>query len=279
MKTVFGHFTAAVLLALVGFAFWTVGHAERRIAETDQELLTLNFRPVESDAAALTSAIALAGRTPVLGSDLTAAAAHAKGLAGYWLARYQELEPKRDAAGSVVETDPRQLLLSADAAFRTAQAQKTDRETLVHAYEGIMTDYADVLRLDGSNIDAAYNYEYVVRLRDAAAKPAPKGAKEAAPPKTPTLHGVPGGPPQDINMGDFKNRRAQEHAGAGATGGGRAGRTDRQAPPRLSVPHGKTAAADRLRLAQLRAAAVPVAARRPRRPADPVDLAGPAAVA
>jgi hypothetical protein len=204
MKTVFGHFTAAVVLALVGFAFWAVGHAERQIAETDQELLTLNFKPVESGAAALSSAIGLAGRTPVLGTELTADATHAKGLAAYWLARYQELEPRRDAAGSVIETNPQQLMLSANAAFRAAQAAKSDRATLVHVYEGIMTSYADVLRLDSSNIDAAYNYEYLVRLRDAAAKPALKGAKPATPPKTPTLHGVPGGPPQDINMGDFK---------------------------------------------------------------------------
>ena len=42
--------------------------------------------------------------------------------------------------------------------------------------------YADVLRRDPNLLDAAFNYEYVVKLRDSVAK-GPKGLKPNAPPK------------------------------------------------------------------------------------------------
>jgi hypothetical protein len=204
MRTAIGHLLAAIALAAVGFGLWTVGHAEQRLVETHRRLQTLQFQAIQSDATALDADLHTAERMPVLGQALRGDVGREEAIASYWLARYQELEPKRDAAGSIVEDNPQRLLLAANAAFRSAQAEKADRATLVHRYEALMTSYADVLRLDGSMVDAAYNYEYVVRLRDAAAKPGRPPAKEAKPPRTPTIHGLPGGPPEGVNMGDFK---------------------------------------------------------------------------
>jgi hypothetical protein len=75
-----------------------------------------------------------------------------------------------------------------------------------------------VLRKDPSYTDAAYNYEFVARLRDTIAreKPAARAAREkklaAAKPEIasvdlpagPTIHGLPGGPPEGVPMSDFK---------------------------------------------------------------------------
>ena len=69
-----------------------------------------------------------------------------------------------------------------------------------------------------STPDVAYNYEYVVRLRETAARGrqaplrsgdtrmAQKTAAEAASdlPTGPTLHGYPGGPPKGTDMSQFK---------------------------------------------------------------------------
>ena len=75
-----------------------------------------------------------------------------------------------------------------------------------------MQAYADVLRANPDELDAAYNYEYVAGLRDTLAKnkPIPRPAKpevadvSADLPTGPTLHGHPGGPPSDVPLSDFK---------------------------------------------------------------------------
>ena len=53
--------------------------------------------------------------------------------------------------------------------------------------------------------DAAYNYEFVARLRDTLNKPRP-GAAATLPVADPllTLHGHMGGPPKNVEMSKFK---------------------------------------------------------------------------
>jgi hypothetical protein len=143
------------------------------------------------------------------------------------MAQYQYLDPQRDAAGTVVENGPQVLLLAANAAFRAAQADKAARAEMVHRYEAVMTSYADVLRLDPTLVDAAYNYEFVVRLRDEAAKPGRRPAERPAPP-IPTMHGRPGAPPEGVDMGEFKivvPKRMEEREDEAEQPGGQATRT------------------------------------------------------
>ncbi len=229
MKTALGSLLIAIVLAVVGGALWTTGHAERRLIDTHQALLTLQFPAVEDDAPALDADLTTAARAPWLGPALRTDARQGQAVAGYWLARYQDLEPRKDAAGTIVETDPEILLLAANAAFRAARADQTDRATMVKRYEAVMTSYADVLRADPSLTDAAYNFEYVVRLRDVAARPGRKPPAEVAPP-TPTLHGRPGAPPKGIDMGDFKivvPKRMEEREDEATQPGGEATRKRR----------------------------------------------------
>ena len=101
---------------------------------------------------------------------------------GTWRADYASLAPQRDAAGSLTETNPALQLVSANAAFRTTQ-QAADRLDAVRRLDTVVKTYADVLRNGGGQVDAAYNYELAVRVRDTLAKPraaAPKAGAEAA---------------------------------------------------------------------------------------------------
>jgi hypothetical protein len=227
MKTALGHLFVALVLALVGYGLWTVGQAQRRLIDTHMALLTLQFPSVTAESASLDDDLSMAGRAPWLGAALKADAREDQRVAGYWMAQYQDLDPRRDAAGTVVENDPEVLLLAANAAFRTAQADKAAREEMVHRYEAVMTSYADVLRLDPSLEDAAYNYEFIVRLRNEAAKPGRRPPERPAPP-VPTLHGRPGAPPEGVDMGEFKivvPKRMEEREDEAEQPGGQATRT------------------------------------------------------
>jgi hypothetical protein len=78
----------------------------------------------------------------------------------------------------------------------------------------VIQAYGEVLRSDSANVDAAYNYEYAVRIRDTIAR----GRNTARGRKTlddelgasvdlpagPTIHGRPGGPPPEIPGDQFR---------------------------------------------------------------------------
>src|SRR5262249_6745897 len=186
----------------------------------------------ESDAAA--AARPVVQRVSGLGKGDLVDARHVKSTADYWQSAYASLEPKRDAAGSVAETDADVLLLAANASFRASQSE-IDRLLGVRKLDAVVKNYAEVLKNSSADSDAAYNYEYAIRLRDALAKarPGAPGKNAAAKlaenetdlPAGPTLHGHPGGPPAKTDMAQFKivipkrgeERKDDPQAGKGGT--------------------------------------------------------------
>jgi hypothetical protein len=212
----------AVLLTVVGGAFWTMGKAEERLADAHRELATLQYAEASSESDATVANRPLVQRVSGLGgpgspgSDAQSDARHLRTTADYWQAQYGALEPKRDAGGTITETDPEVLMLAANASFRVSQ-NETDRNTSVRRLDAAVKNYAEVLKTSSPPPDAAYNYEYAIRTRDALAKPRPAGPARTAAAKAalaaatdsdlpggPTLHGRPGGPPAKSDMSQFK---------------------------------------------------------------------------
>ena len=96
--------------------------------------------------------------------------------------------------------------------------------------EGVLGQYSDVLRRGPWQFDAAYNYEFLARRRDAlirarSQKPGQRARQAAAEAALPphTLHGRPGDVPPGADMNEFKvivpqrsdERREQPEAGKG----------------------------------------------------------------
>jgi hypothetical protein len=215
MKSVACPVVIAVIFAALGFAFWTAGQTERRLAEMHQQVAMLQYAAA-LDEGEDDEGFAMAQRLPRVGDALAADSRGERATAQYWRGEYIALEPKRDASGAVTETDPEMALLSADAEFRAAQ-HAVDRNDMLRRLDRVVKTYSDVLKINPSR-DTAYNYEYVVRLRETAqrqrpqtpAKPqaahAPRIAADAASdlPVGPTLHGLPGAPPKGTDMAQFK---------------------------------------------------------------------------
>jgi hypothetical protein len=212
MKSIAGGLILAVLLFAAGTVSLAESRHSRRLAEAQRHLATLQY----DDSADVDSDATLIDRLPApIGLGPNTEARH-QATVSYWLARYTSLTDMTDSANGPAPTDPELLLLAANAAFRTSAPQSEDRKAVVQRLDGVVQAYADVLRKDPSLTDAAYNYEYVIRLRDTIAKgPArnARGAKKerAQPadvsvdlPAGPTIHGRPGGPPEGESMGDFK---------------------------------------------------------------------------
>src|SRR5262249_21362689 len=121
----------------------------------------------------------LVQRLGSFGGDEQVDARHLHATADYWQTRYSALEPKRDAGGTITESDPEVLMLAANAAFRLSQSE-TERANVVRRLDAVVKSYAEVLKSPSASVDAAYNYEYAIRSRDALMKAKPATAKAAA---------------------------------------------------------------------------------------------------
>ena len=210
---------AGILIALVLFAAAAIARSEatvaRQLAGAHERLSTLKFDlddGIEEDASVL-------GRVPLPIASVTAELPEHRAKVAYWRSSYRELQSAAPIAGSNNRTqaNPEVMLVAANAAFRTSMSDPADRAGTVERLDRVMQAYADVLRADPDNSDASYNYEYVARFRDAFAKTKGSRQTKEAPRRTdgeldvsvdlpigPTVHGRPGGPPQDLPMQQFR---------------------------------------------------------------------------
>ena len=209
-----------LLLALVLFAAAWVLRSEagfaRRLAGAHEHLATLQYN-VNDD---IGEESAVLSRLPIPAASLATDVREHRAKVAYWRSEYRELTAASPlASGNARETaaDPEVMLIAANAAFRSTVSDATDRAATVDRLDRVIQAYADVLRASPDNADASYNFEYVARFRDTFAKSkAPRIPKEQKRrvdgeldvsidlPIGPTVHGRPGGPPQDLPMQQFR---------------------------------------------------------------------------
>lgn len=207
----FGQGLAALLLLAGGAIFLRAGELEQRIAAAERDLVTLRY-----DSAAATAAEAPSRLAALLpGESRTVAeAASLQATAAYWEGDY-----------NTVATNPQAKLLAANAAYRTARLQGGTWQAMVGRLDQVVKSYAEILREDPNNAEAAFNYEYAVRLRAViAARKQPVASLDMAKANL-TIHGLAGAPPEASDMKKFKmivpmrpdERLEAEKAGKGTT--------------------------------------------------------------
>ncbi|MBI3490288.1 MAG: hypothetical protein HY047_00570 [Acidobacteria bacterium] len=236
MKGIAGPLVVAVVLAVAGAAFWTMGQTDQRLADVHKQLATLRFVAAGAGTEGVEQALGVERRLPVVGQEAVTDVRDVRATSAYWRSDYTAIAPQKDAGGIVTDTDPTVVFLAANAAFRASQT--SDRNESLRRLDTAVKSYADVLKNSPGHMDAAYNFEYAVRTRDALAHPKPgarTAALAAAPkpaardeqsadlPSGPTLHGRPGGPPPAANMSQFKiviPKRGEERKDAPDAGKG-----------------------------------------------------------
>lgn len=210
MKTIAGGLILAALLFAGGTLALRESRHVSRLADAQRNLSTLRY----VDDADLGAESTLINRLPApIGLGEGVETRHAATV-NYWLARYTALTDMAAPGSGPAIQDAQVLFLAANAAFRTSAPQSEDKKGVVSRLDAVVQAYADVMRRDPNMSDAAFNYEYVVHLRDQIAKgprglkPSPKKAERPDEsvdlPVGPTIHGRPGGPPESESMSDFK---------------------------------------------------------------------------
>jgi hypothetical protein len=200
----------AILLVAGGAILWRSSEYERRLAAAERDLVTLKYD--DAAAAAGQPGGRLANLMP--GSRAGADAKTLESTAGYWRGDYDK----------AIE-NPDTKLLGANAAFRKVRETGGSWQAVVGRLDGVVKQYAEILRENPTNSEAAFNYEYVVRLRAVLA-----ARKQQVPPVDAkaaglSIHGFEGAPPEESDMKKFKmivpmrpdERLEAEKAGKGTT--------------------------------------------------------------
>jgi hypothetical protein len=226
MKTVITRMLIAAVLAAAAWLCWSESTLTGRVAAARQHIVTLDHENVDELRPRATLSDAWPGRGRRLQDEIRVARA----TVAYWLGRYGAVA---DGAGDV-DPDAAILLATANAAYREAQRDPAAGPAAAQRLDGVLQAYAGALKASPRNIEAAYNYEYVARLRDQVAR-SPQGriARTPSPagpvmggdlPAGATIHGAPGAPPPDAKMEELQtimpmeygDREAQPEATPGA---------------------------------------------------------------
>jgi len=216
----------AVVLVIAAWLSWSESKLAARVADARQDIATFTHDNLD----ALTPERALSDYLPMDQRRLSDEIRVAKATEAYWLGRYGVVAADTGAGKS----DQEILLAAANAAFREAERDPALGPAAVQRLDGVLQAYASALKASPRNLDAAYNYEYVARIRDQVAR-SPQGriAKSRTAggpvmggdlPAGPTIHGGPGAPPPDAKMEDIQtiapmeygDREAQPEATPGA---------------------------------------------------------------
>ena len=241
MRKILGQAALALVLFGVGYVVWSAGRLQNRVADAHEELAVLRYNAADAEYADLENDTALVSRVPWVADVLLTDVSGDRATGDYWQGRYDSLGPKKDARGATIDQRPNELVLAANAGFRSSQRDQGDRQAMLARLDKAVKTYTEALKKNPGDADAAYNFEYVVRLRDTVskAKPAPAGKREDPAKVIPrltgvtmagdlpdgrTVHGDPGAPPPNTDMTQFKMHipvRPDERQGGSDAGQGK----------------------------------------------------------
>jgi tetratricopeptide (TPR) repeat protein len=241
MRRVLGQVAIALVLFGIGYISWRAGQLQSRVADAHEELAMLRYNAADAEYGDIESSMGYVSRVPWVGDTLLSDVRGDRATGDYWQARYDALAPKHDESGATIEQQPNELVLAANAGFRTSQRESADRQATLRRLDAAIKTYTELLKKNPHDADAAYNFEYIIRLRDtlSKAKPVPAG-KRVDPakaiqqltgvvmagdlPEGRTVHGDPGAPPPNTDMTQFKMHipvRPDERQGGSDAGQGK----------------------------------------------------------
>ena len=196
MRHTFGALLVAILLLAGGDVFRRAAAFEDTLSAAQERLVTENpaFAQDPEDAERAGTWVA---SLPVVGLSIKADLRRLHALAAYWRGDYAALQAP-EAAGEPVDAVIR--LVAANAMFRDLVRQPRDNQALGRLLGAVVDAYTSVLEADPTEVDAAYNREFVSRLRALIA--AGRSTSIALPSRS-DVHGEEGAPPKETTPREF----------------------------------------------------------------------------
>lgn len=203
MKAIAGYLFTALGLALVGAVCLAAGRLDRDMAHAQQSVQALKYDEADQTFATAEHYFEYGSRLPWIGDGPVNDVRTRRAALRYWQGQYAAvISQQPDPVGGVPPENIGLQLVVANAVYRSGRIQAKDRQATLQALEAGIQAYLTVLKNARRQEDAAYNYEYLVRLRDDILQGrTPKLPKEPSDP-----NGVLGSPPDTGDAGGFKIR-------------------------------------------------------------------------
>ena len=204
MKSITGYIISAVVFALVGGALLAAAYLDRDLATAQEHVAAQKYDDVEPTYETAEKYYDYASHVPGIGDGPANDIRTKHATLHYWQKDYAAVIPQpTDPVGSVAQDNTDLQLVVANAVYRNAQPKMKDKESTLAALDQGIAAYVAVLKNSPRNEDAAFNFEYLVRLRDEIDKGKRKPGPQEMVLKGPD--GAAGAPPQiDSSMSDFK---------------------------------------------------------------------------
>ena len=204
MRTAVGYLIVVILLLTCGEVVRRAATFEDALAATQEHLATQNPEDTlapEDDA----RGVQLLASLPVIGRPIRTDLLRQRALAAYWRGDYSgaDLSGPRNGTNPEPEGQPADdvtRFIAANALFRDLARQPGNREAVVRGLDAVLKAYASVLGINPNAVDAAYNYEFVSRLRSTIAAGRSNSIKL---PSNSNVHGEKGAPPTQTKPGEF----------------------------------------------------------------------------
>jgi hypothetical protein len=213
MRTLITRMLIAFVLAMAAWLSWSESTLAARVAQARQDIATFDHENIDALTPRAALSDYLPGDRPRLADDIRMA----KATVAYWLGRYSAVTSGTADSGA----DAAILRATANAAYREAQRDTAAGPAAVQRLDGVLQAYASALKASPRDVEAAYNYEYVARIRDQVAR-SPQGRIATSPalagpvmggdlPAGATIHGGPGAPPPDAKMEELQTIMPMEY--------------------------------------------------------------------
>ena len=194
------YLVVAILLAVAGVVLLVASRLERRVARADQAMATLNLSRAEQAYENIADSLAVIGRLPWLLGGTRDAVAVRQAAVRYWRGDYASLVAGYTSADSPSIAGNLDLqFVVANADYRSVQRGDASREIALGTLDHAIGVYRRLLDGNEAHLDAAFNYEVMVRLRNRIA-----AGDEVPAFRRPTVPGNQGENPEEAEMEDVQ---------------------------------------------------------------------------
>lgn len=167
MRKIFQYLAVVILFFLLSAGSAVYGLYERDTAKAIEATSVLDYQTAEDIYGVIGDSLSYVNKIPFVFDWWHNEIAIKKSETEYWQKNYANLVNLGELGDSEIET-VQLLFVKGNAEYRNIELEK-DRRLVIEGIERALNNYTQAIKNDSNHFDGAFNYEYLLRLRDQVA--------------------------------------------------------------------------------------------------------------